>query len=81
MVSLVFVAIACCVALGVGTYPWIVFLLTFLGMATFYTAHWQTYVTGTLKFGTIDVTEAQLTIYSIYFLSGVFGVSLWSYQV
>lgn len=80
-VSTVFVAIACCVALGLGQYPWLMFLVAFLGMVTFYTAHWQTYVTGTLKFGTIDVTEAQLSIYSIYFLSGLFGVSFWSYQL
>lgn len=80
-VSTVFVSIACCVALGLGNYPWVMFLVCFLAMATFYTAHWQTYVTGTLKFGTIDVTEAQLGIYAIYFLGGLFGVSFWSYKV
>jgi phosphatidylglycerophosphate synthase len=77
----VFVAIGCSAALGLGKSPWVLFLVCFFAMVTFYTAHWQTYVTGTLKFGTIDVTEAQLIIYSIYFLSGIFGVSMWSTEV
>ena len=57
------------------------FFSTFTGMAAFYIAHWQTYVTGTLTFGKIDVTEAQLTIYIIYLLTAIFGDSIWSIRV
>ncbi len=57
------------------------FLTVFLAMSAFYTAHWQTYVTGTLKFGTIDVTEAQVAIVIVHFISGFFGESLWSMTV
>lgn len=44
----------------------------------FYTAHWQTYVSGTLKFGKFDVTEAQFTIITIHLVSAIFGTSFWN---
>lgn len=47
----------------------------------FYTAHWQTYVSGTLLFGKFDVTEAQITIIIMHIVSAIFGVSVWSLQV
>lgn len=47
----------------------------------FYTAHWQTYVSGTLLFGKFDVTEAQITIIIMHIISAIFGVSIWSSQV
>lgn len=61
--------------------PWMMFVVHFLAMLTFYIAHWQTYVTGTLKFGKLDVTEAQLTTYVIYVLTGFFGDSIWNLNV
>jgi hypothetical protein len=57
------------------------FMTGFLAMSAFYTAHWQTYVTGTLKFGTIDVTEAQVSIVIVHFISGLFGETFWSLTV
>lgn len=80
-VSTVFVTIAFAVELRLGQDPWIMFSMCFLAMSAFYTAHWQTYVTGSLKFGTIDVTEAQCTIYSIYLFNSLFGSSLWFMKV
>jgi choline/ethanolamine phosphotransferase len=80
-ISTVFVTVAFCVTLKLGTYPWFMFLACFIGMMAFYTAHWQTYVTGTLKFDKMDVTEAQATIYAIYFLTSIFGDFFWSYTV
>lgn len=50
-------------------------------MTLFYCAHWQTYVSGTLRFGRVDVTEAQCTIMGIHLISAVFGPSIWMTQV
>lgn len=80
-ISTVFVAIALGTSLKYGQTPWLMFFMCFMGMSAFYIAHWQTYVTGTLTFGKIDVTEAQLTVYSIYFLTACFGDALWSLTV
>ena len=68
-------------SLKYGLSPWLMLFMTFTGMSAFYIAHWQTYVTGTLTFGKIDVTEAQLTIYIIYFLTAILGDTLWSLRV
>lgn len=80
-ISTVFVILGLCVSLRLGESPWFMFFTTFLAMFTFYTAHWQTYVTGTLKFGKIDVTEAQLCTYAIFAITGLFGDSLWAFQL
>ncbi|CAF0722032.1 unnamed protein product [Brachionus calyciflorus] len=80
-ISTVFVAIAFTVGLQFGEDPWTMFSMVFLAMGAFYTAHWQTYVTGSLKFGTIDVTEAQCTIYLIYLFNSFFGNSIWFYKL
>ena len=41
------------------------------------TFSFQTYVTGTMKFGRFDVTEAQLCIMSMMLANTVFGPGLW----
>lgn len=50
-------------------------------MTLFYCAHWQTYVSGTLRFGRIDVTEAQCTIIGIHMISAIFGPSIWMTKI
>jgi phosphatidylglycerophosphate synthase len=80
-VSTVFVTIAMCITLQLGSYPWLMFTAVFLGMSAFYIAHWQTYVTGSLKFGKIDVTEAQLAICAMHLVTAVSGDSLWSLSI
>lgn len=67
--STVVVSIASCCALRMGTYPaWLLFqCLTASSM--FYLAHWQTYVSGTLQFGYIDVTEGQLVVMGVMLVS------------
>lgn len=50
-------------------------------MTLFYCAHWQTYVSGTLRFGKVDVTEAQCTIMAIHIISGIFGPGFWMTKV
>lgn len=53
----------------------------FCAMTLFYCAHWQTYVSGTLRFGKVDVTEAQIAIIIIHLISAVFGPSVWMTKV
>ncbi|KAK6630354.1 hypothetical protein RUM44_005021 [Polyplax serrata] len=76
-VSTVFVALSACVAVQLGQYPTWMFFQCFCAMTLFYCAHWQTYVSGTMKFGRVDVTEAQCTIILIHLISAVFGPSVW----
>ncbi|KAL7668525.1 hypothetical protein ACOME3_009223 [Neoechinorhynchus agilis] len=59
--STVFLIGNSCVCLRVGYWPWFMMFLFMMVLSAFYIAHWQTYVTGELKFGYIDVTEAQCT--------------------
>lgn len=47
----------------------------------FYVAHWQTYITGTLRFGKFDVTEAQMCIMGIHIFSFLFGAEAWQMRV
>lgn len=47
----VFVTIASCCAVQLGVYPWLMFWACILSYFAFYCAHWQTYVSGKLKFG------------------------------
>lgn len=53
----------------------------FCAMTLFYCAHWQAYVTGTLKMGRIDVTEAQYSIIAIHLVSAILGPNFWATQV
>ena len=47
----VFVAVGSCISCGIGWYPDWIFFCGFIGMFMFFCAHWQTYVSGTLRFG------------------------------
>lgn len=50
-------------------------------MTLFYCAHWQSYVSGTLRLGKIDVTEAQCMIMLIHIISAIFGPGIWMTKV
>uniref|UniRef100_A0A6M2DVT2 diacylglycerol cholinephosphotransferase n=1 Tax=Xenopsylla cheopis TaxID=163159 RepID=A0A6M2DVT2_XENCH len=76
-ISTVFVALSACIAVQLGNYPNWLFFQCFCAMSLFYCAHWQTYVSGTLRFGRVDVTEAQFTIFAIHIISAAFGPSVW----
>ncbi|XP_056646305.1 cholinephosphotransferase 1 isoform X4 [Diorhabda carinulata] len=80
-ISTVFVALSACTAVQLGYYPGWMFFQCFCAMTLFYCAHWQTYVSGTLRFGKIDVTEAQCTIIVILMISAVFGPNVWSTKI
>ncbi|EDL21482.1 choline phosphotransferase 1, isoform CRA_d [Mus musculus] len=49
--STVFMAIGASIAVRLGTHPDWLFFCSFVGMFMFYCAHWQTYVSGVLRFG------------------------------
>ncbi|XP_067627819.1 cholinephosphotransferase 1 isoform X2 [Eurosta solidaginis] len=80
-ISTVFVALSACISCQLGHYPNWLFFQCFCAIALFYCAHWQTYVSGTLRFGKIDVTEAQFTIIVIHVISAVFGSDVWQTRI
>lgn len=53
----------------------------FSAMTLFYCAHWQSYVSGTLRLGKVDVTEAQCMIMVIHMISALFGPGIWMAKV
>ncbi|KAH0952988.1 hypothetical protein HN011_011321 [Eciton burchellii] len=80
-ISTVFVALSACVAVQLGYYPTWMFFQCFCAMTLFYCAHWQTYVSGSLRFGKVDVTEAQFTIITIHLISALFGPQIWMVEI
>ncbi|XP_011498346.1 PREDICTED: cholinephosphotransferase 1 isoform X3 [Ceratosolen solmsi marchali] len=80
-ISTVFVALSACIAVQLGYYPTWMFFQCFCAMTLFYCAHWQTYVSGSLRFGKIDVTEAQFTIITIHLISAIFGPEIWTRKI
>ncbi|XP_024942461.1 choline/ethanolaminephosphotransferase 1 isoform X8 [Cephus cinctus] len=80
-VSTVFVALSACIAVQLGHYPTWMFFQCFCAMTLFYCAHWQTYVSGSLRFGKVDVTEAQFTIIGIHLVSAIFGPRIWMTKI
>lgn len=79
--SVVFVIVSMCITLQLGFNLEIMYLECFMAMFIFYAAHWQTYCSGTLKFGLIDVTEGQWSIIILFLLTAYFGPSLWLTRV
>uniref|UniRef100_A0A6B2EL10 diacylglycerol cholinephosphotransferase n=1 Tax=Phlebotomus kandelakii TaxID=1109342 RepID=A0A6B2EL10_9DIPT len=80
-ISTMFVALSACISVQIGHHPYWMFFQCFCAMTLFYCAHWQTYVSGTLRFGKIDVTEAQIIIMGIHVISGIFGASIWKSKI
>ncbi|XP_050679835.1 cholinephosphotransferase 1 isoform X1 [Leptidea sinapis] len=80
-ISTVFIALGACIAVRLGDYPTWMFFQCFCAMTLFYCAHWQAYVTGTLKMGRVDVTEAQYTIIAIHIISAALGPSVWATEI
>ncbi|KAB7493643.1 Choline/ethanolaminephosphotransferase 1 [Armadillidium nasatum] len=76
--STVFVSLSVCCAVQLGSHPNWMFFQCVMAVTLFYCAHWQTYVSGTLRFGLIDVTEAQFTVIVILLISSIFGSGFWS---
>ncbi|CAF4272523.1 unnamed protein product, partial [Adineta steineri] len=76
-VSTVFVTVAFCCVLQLGVHPWVMFWCCMLSCVTFYCAHWQTYVSGKLKFGTFDCTEAQFFFIFVCLIT-IISPSFWT---
>ncbi|XP_044737351.1 cholinephosphotransferase 1 isoform X7 [Chrysoperla carnea] len=79
--STIFVAISACISVQLGYHPTWMFFQCFSALTLFYCAHWQAYVSGSLRFGRVDVTEAQFTIIAIQLISAFCGPSIWTTKV
>ncbi|XP_048409093.2 choline/ethanolaminephosphotransferase 1-like isoform X1 [Stegostoma tigrinum] len=79
--STVFVVLGICIAVQLGTNPDWMFFCCFAGVFMFYCAHWQTYVSGTLRFGIIDVTEVQIFIIILFLLAASGGTAFWESMI
>jgi len=79
--SQVFVSLQICLAVRLGENPSFVVYVFILAVTLFYCAHWQTYVSGTLRFGRFDVTEAQFIIIFVCLTSTVYGAQIWATPV
>jgi len=83
-ISTVFVSVASACATQLGDYPaWLLFQCL-CASTLFYCAHWQTYVSGTLSFGKIDVTEGQFVVVIVMLLSSAasfFNVNFWGSSI
>lgn len=58
--------------------------LTHSFLSLFYCAHWQTYVSGTLQFGYVDVTEGQLVVMGVMLVSSLedfLDIDIWMSSV
>ena len=58
--------------------------LTHSFLSLFYCAHWQTYVSGTLQFGYIDVTEGQIVVMGVMLISSLedfLDIDIWMSSV
>uniref|UniRef100_A0A8C4R2C7 diacylglycerol cholinephosphotransferase n=1 Tax=Eptatretus burgeri TaxID=7764 RepID=A0A8C4R2C7_EPTBU len=80
-ISIVFVGVSTAVSVRLSTHPALFFSCCFSGVLMFYFAHWQAYLTGTLHFWRVDVTEAQISISFVFLISAFAGVSVWDTQV
>ncbi|XP_068611096.1 cholinephosphotransferase 1-like [Brachionichthys hirsutus] len=76
-VSTVCVSVGACIACGIGLHPNWMFLCSFIAMFLYFCSHWQAYVSGTVRFGLIDVVEAHFAVVVIYLVSAFGGMRLW----
>ncbi|XP_066559426.1 choline/ethanolaminephosphotransferase 1 isoform X2 [Amia ocellicauda] len=79
--STVFVVLGTCIAVQLGTNPDWMFFCCFAGMFMFYCAHWQTYVSGTLRFGIFDITELQICIILVQMFTATVGPGSWNLRI
>eukprot|EP00123_Amoebidium_parasiticum_P012179 comp21176_c0_seq1/m.28709 comp21176_c0_seq1/g.28709 ORF comp21176_c0_seq1/g.28709 comp21176_c0_seq1/m.28709 type:complete len:401 (-) comp21176_c0_seq1:66-1268(-) len=50
-------------------------------LLAFYCAHWQTFVTGVLEFGWVDVTEGQMLMIAVHLTTALLGPAIWNLPV
>ena len=76
--STVFLTLDVCIACQLGLWPRVALFHCILCILLFYCVHWRTYVTGTLHFGVVDVTEAEVAIMAVLITSGTLGSEFWT---
>ena len=79
--STVFVTLAGACSMSMGFIPYWMLYECLMATFLFYLAHWQTYVTGQMRFGSFDVTEAQISMMTVMLVSACFGTNFWSWQL
>lgn len=79
-VSMVFLSVAGGASMGVGPTSTLL-AMTMLFNFIFFCAHWQTYVRGTMIFGVIDVTEAQVFVMLVHLISFFYGPGWWKNEI
>lgn len=79
--STIFISLIVAITCKMGSDPTLLFFQCNLAICLFYTAHWQTYVSGKLRFGKFDVTEIQISVILILLITAVFGSSVWTIQI
>lgn len=79
--STIFIALIVAITCKLGTSPELLFFQCCFAICLFYTAHWQTYVSGFLRFGKFDVTEIQLSIMFMLIVTALLGSSIWSFVI
>ncbi|XP_047491542.1 cholinephosphotransferase 1-like isoform X2 [Penaeus chinensis] len=79
--STVFVSLGVSCSVRLGALPYWMFFQCMMAVTLFYCAHWQTYVSGTLRFGYIDVTEAQFGVMAIHLVSVILGPEFWAMKL
>lgn len=82
--STVFVSLCACCSVRLGLFQgWLIFQCL-MASTLFYSAHWQTYVSGTMQFSWIDVTEGQFVVMAVMLVSAaedVIGLDIWHSQL
>jgi len=79
--STIFVTLAGACSMGMGHIQYFMMFECFMASSLFYLAHWQTYVTGQMKFGKFDVTEAQIAMMAMQTVTAFLGTNFWSWQL
>lgn len=77
--STIFIALIVAITCKLGASPTTLFFQCVFAICLFYIAHWQTYVSGTLRFGKFDVTEIQFSIMFMLLSTAILGSQIWNY--
>eukprot|EP00735_Rhodelphis_limneticus_P011091 TRINITY_DN4147_c0_g1::TRINITY_DN4147_c0_g1_i1::g.2013::m.2013 TRINITY_DN4147_c0_g1::TRINITY_DN4147_c0_g1_i1::g.2013 ORF type:complete len:378 (-),score=35.37,sp/Q7ZYQ3/CEPT1_XENLA/41.67/2e-87,CDP-OH_P_transf/PF01066.16/2.3e-22,CDP-OH_P_transf/PF01066.16/1.5e+04 TRINITY_DN4147_c0_g1_i1:371-1504(-) len=75
-ISMIVLSYSACIALQTGGNT-VVLILVLMSNAIFFSAQWQTYIVGSLCFGLVDVTEAQLIFTFVHIITGYYGPAIW----
>lgn len=80
-ISCVLIALHTMVLFQAGREPGLMFVAFFIILMSYYCAHWQTYVTGRLRFGYIEVTESQISLIVGDLVCFLFQNDFWNHKI